>query len=206
MTKGKSRINGRITKENLILQSFILFSTKPYDKVTFVDIEKATNLSRGAILYHFASKQEIFNAVVEFALLGRTAVLEIPIKDKKPLKNFILDFIESCKSAIEEMGKHGIKNMNLAHYNIEYQALYFYEHFNKLSNQMRKIELETWIKVVKKAQETNEIKIELDAQIVGNLFLNAYTGHAYSAAKEENGCDVELLQKELLYLLDSFKK
>ncbi|MEA4966655.1 hypothetical protein SDC9_69228 [bioreactor metagenome] len=198
--KGTIRKNGRITRENLIFQSFILFSQKPYDKVTFPDIEKATGLSRGAILYHFSSKQAIFNAVVEFALLSRTTILEIPINEKDPLKSFILDFISSCNIAIREMSKHGIKNMNLAHYNIESQALYFYDQFDKLSRQMRMTELKVWTQVIKKAQEVGEIEKKYDAKILASLFLNAYLGHAYSAAKEEKGCDTKLLLDELMYL------
>ena len=195
-----TRRNGRITRENLIFQSFILFSLKPYDKVTFPDIEKATGLSRGAILYHFSSKQAIFNAVIEFALLSRTMILEIPIKEKEPLKSFILDFITSCNIAIKEMSKHGVKNMNLAHYNIESQALYFYEQFDKLSRQMKTTELKVWTQVIKKAREVGEIGERCDTDKLAALFLNAYLGHAYSAAKEEKGCDTKLLLDELMYL------
>jgi AcrR family transcriptional regulator len=197
---GKSRENGKITKGNIIFQSFILFSFKPYDKVTFTDIEKVTGLSRGAILYHFDSKQEIFNAVVESALLSRTTILDIPIREKNPLQTFIVDFVSSCKDAVKEMSKHGIKNMNLAHYNIESQALYFYDQFDKLSKQMRITELKVWSQVIKKAQDTSEIKKDLNPDLLATLFLNAYLGHAYSAAKEEKGCNTDLLLEELTYL------
>ncbi len=194
-----SRERGRITRENLIFKSFILFSNKPYDKVTFTDIEKATGLSRGAILYHFKSKQEIFDAVVESSLLKRTVFLEIPVMDKLPLKNFIIEFVRKSKEAIEDMAKHGIKNINLAHYNIESQALYFYDQFNKLSRQMRTTEIQVWTQLIKKAQDANEISKEADPSLSAILFLNIYYGHAFAAAKEEKGCDTELLLKELLY-------
>ena len=199
-TNRASRENGRITRENLTFRSFILFSLKPYDKVTFSDIEKATGLSRGAILYHFNSKQEIFNAVVESTLLNRTSILEIPIKEKDPLQSFIFDFVDSRKDVIKEMSKHGIKNMNLARYNIESQALYFYDQFDKLSRQMRTTELTVWTQVIKKSQDVNEIDKKHDPAKLASLFLNAYLGHAYSAAKEEKGCDTELLLDELMYL------
>lgn len=198
--KGIVRSNGRRTRENLVFQSFILFSLKPYDKVTFPDIEKATGLSRGAILYHFSSKQAIFNAVIEFGLLSRKTIVEIPIKEKDPLKSFILDFISSCNVAIKNMSKHGVKNMNLAHYNIESQALYFYDQFDKLSIHIRNTELKVWTKVIEKAQEVGEIGKKHDSDKLANLFLNAYLGHAYSAAKEEKGCDTGKLLDELMYL------
>lgn len=196
----KSRENGRMTKEKLIFQSFVLFSLKPYDKVTFVDIEKATELSRGAILYHFDSKQAIFNAVVEFSMIGRASILDIPFEDGAPLKSFITNFLDRCKSSIKEMAKYGIKNMNLAHYNIESQALYYYDQFDKLSKQMRATEHKVWTNVIKKAQDANEIKRNFDPEMLATLFLNAYLGHAYSAAIDEKGCDTNLLYNELIYL------
>lgn len=198
--KGKIRENGKKTKENLIFQSFVLFSLKPYDKVTFTDIEKATGLSRGAILYHFKSKQKIFNAVVEYSVLRRTAIFDIPINEKKPLESFIHDFISRYKQVIKEMGKAGIKNINLAHYNIESQSLYFYDKFDKLAEQMKATELNVWMQAIQKAQDADEINKDHDTEMLASLFLNAYLGRAYSAAKEKRGCDTDLLLKELMYL------
>ena len=195
-----SRTSGEATKKNLIFQSFVLFSTHPYSKVTFSDIEKATGLSRGAVLYHFKSKQEIFNAVVESSLLNRTVFLDIPIKDSNPLENFILDLIDNCKATIKEMAKNGIDNINRAHYTIESQALHFYEQFDKLATQMRSTELKIWGQVIKKAQNLNEIRKDIDCDILGHSFLNIYYGHAYAAAKDEKGCNVDILLKEMMLL------
>ncbi len=95
------------TKENILLQAFILFSKKPYDKVTFEDLEKATGLRRGALLYHVKTKMNLFNEVIESSILNRSSILNIPIQDKDCLKNFI----------------------------IESQALYYYTNYNQISKQ-----------------------------------------------------------------------
>lgn len=195
-----ARTSGDISKQNIILKSFALFSSRPYDQVTFDDIGKISGLSRGAILYHFKTKQEIFNEVVESSLLNRTVFLDIPIRDHNPLENFILDLIESCKTTIKEMKKQGINNINKAHYTIEFQALYFYDHFDKLSKQMRSMEIKVWSQVIKKAQDLGELKKDIDCVTLGTLFLNTYYGHAYASAKDEKGCDVELLHKEMMLL------
>ncbi|MDL2255239.1 TetR/AcrR family transcriptional regulator [Parabacteroides sp. OttesenSCG-928-K15] len=190
--------NRKDTKNAIIQEAFKLFSNKPYDQVTLTDIEHAINLSRGAITHHFKSKQEIFDSVIESAVLGRRTILDIPIEGNEPLKSFIKNFVDSCKDAQKEMNKIGIKNMNLAHYNIESQALYFYSQFDKLAKQMRETELKRWTFVVKRAQEAGEIKSTLNAELVGCVFLNTYLGHAYSAAKDENGCNTQLLLEELM--------
>ena len=50
------------TCEKLLLP---LFATKPFSDITFTDIEKVTGLSRGAILYHFKSKDEILASIID---------------------------------------------------------------------------------------------------------------------------------------------
>lgn len=199
------RLPDRNTKENIVFQAFLLFSKKPYNEVTFDDLEQVTGLSRGALLYHVKTKINLFNMVVESSLLNRTSILEIPIKEKDSLKFFIIDFINNCKNAIKVMKSHGINNMDLAHYNIESQALYYYENFNKMALQMRNTELKVWTQVVKKAIETKEIKEGLDAHMIASLFLNIYLGHVYTAAKEDYSSDLDLLKEELLALFDTIK-
>lgn len=52
--------NGKSTKDKLLIEAFKLFTSKPYDRVTFADLEQATGLSRGAILYHIKTKENLF--------------------------------------------------------------------------------------------------------------------------------------------------
>lgn len=52
------------TKKTIIVEAFKLFASKPYDQVTFADLEKATNLSRGAIMYHIKTKDNLFIEVM----------------------------------------------------------------------------------------------------------------------------------------------
>lgn len=53
-----------VSKQKILLESFKLFATKPFSDITFTDIEKVTGLSRGAILYHFKSKDEILASII----------------------------------------------------------------------------------------------------------------------------------------------
>ena len=54
-----------VSKQKILLESFKLFATKPFSDITFTDIEKVTGLSRGAILYHFKSKDEILASIID---------------------------------------------------------------------------------------------------------------------------------------------
>lgn len=191
-------------KNKLIFQAFLLYSKQLH--VTFEDLEKATNLSRGALLYHVKTKDNLFKMVVDSSLLNKSSIIDIPLKEKDCLKNFIQDFIKNCENVVKTMKGFGISNINLAHYTIESNALHHYEGFGKIAKHMYNLEIKGWANVIKKAAHNGEIKDNFDSDMLARLFLNMYLGHAYTAAKEEDGCDLDLLQEELLSLYEIIKK
>lgn len=193
------------TKKEILLQAFVLFSKKPYDQVTFSDLELVTGLSRGAILYHVKTKINLFNDVIKSSLLSRSSTLEIQIQEKDCLKNFILEFINNCEVAMKSMRSYGIKNINRAHFNIESQALYYYANYDEISKQWVSTEIKIWKQVIKKAIEKEEI-IEVDSEIMALVFEKIYLGHAYTAVTNENGCDIELLKRELFIIYELVKR
>lgn len=199
------RTTGKATKENILFQAFILFSKKPYDQVTFENLEKATGLSRGALLYHVRSKINLFNEVIEFCISNRSSIMNIPIQDEYCLKNFILDFIDKSETAIKTMNNYGIKNINLAYFNIESQAHYFYDNYNQLSKQWVAMETKAWAQVINKAVEKGEIRNNTDIDKLALLFEKLYLGHAYAAVSEKKGCDVNLLKDEFFSLYNLVK-
>lgn len=57
--------NPKQTRENIVSVSTKLFIEKGYDGTSMQDIINALGMSKGAIFYHFKSKEEIFNAAME---------------------------------------------------------------------------------------------------------------------------------------------
>lgn len=103
------------------------------------------------------------------------------------------------------MNGYGIKNINLAHFNIESQALYFYANYDQLIKRWMATEKKVWTQVINKAIEKKEIKKDTNADELAVLFGKLYLGHAYAAVFEEKGCDVNLLQKEFFSLYNLIK-
>ena len=66
--------DGKPTKNRLLIEAFKLFAHKPYDRVTFADLEEVTGLSRGAILYHIKTKENLFLNVVNKFIFDRNSV------------------------------------------------------------------------------------------------------------------------------------
>lgn len=62
MSRNKSP---EVTIDKILTISERLFITKGYDKTTIHDIIKELEMSKGAIYYHFKSKEEILDAVIQ---------------------------------------------------------------------------------------------------------------------------------------------
>lgn len=84
------------SKQKILLESFKLFVSKSLSDITFSDIEKATNLSRGAILYHFKTKDQIFTEIVNQFILDKDNKLPV-INQEKNLWENIEFFIDAKK-------------------------------------------------------------------------------------------------------------
>lgn len=191
------------SKERIIFEAFKLFCEKPYDQVTFADIEAATSLSRGAILYHFKAKENIFNRVIETYVLSSSSITGIDIKMRENLHEFISAFIEHLKTNKLQMKKWGMKNLNLALLNVEVSAFSFYPDMQDKSKKWYNGELRVWEEVLTNAQNSGEIRRNLDIKTISRLFETIYIGSSFLGVTNLQGVEVEELQGDFqnLYAL-----
>ncbi|MFA1822833.1 TetR/AcrR family transcriptional regulator [Virgibacillus oceani] len=59
------KYNAKQTKEDIIAAAVQLFKEKGFEKTSMMDIANTLGISKGGIYYHFASKEEIIDAVRE---------------------------------------------------------------------------------------------------------------------------------------------
>ena len=96
------------TKNKLIIEAFKLFASKPYDQVTFSDLEKATGLSRGAILYHIKTKENLFIEVINYFIFQITSAKSVKLTEEISLKEFLQAYINECMKEVKNMENIGI--------------------------------------------------------------------------------------------------
>lgn len=88
----------------LIDEARHIFARFGYNKATIDDIAKAAGKGKSTFYYYFASKDEIFKAVIEKeAGLLRAKLIESISNDKNPVdkvKNYILTRLESFKELV----------------------------------------------------------------------------------------------------------
>ncbi len=197
--------DGKPTKSRLLTEAFKLFALKPYDRVTFADLEEATGLSRGAILYHIKTKENLFLDIINKFIFERNSVANLPEKFHSSLSLFITQFIESCQKEKDEMLEIGISNVNNAMLNIEISAFYVLPEMREIANEWLCKEKNTWEIVLKNAISKKEIKGNIDIELFTNLFQNIYLGTSFAGVVHEDGYKTDQLKSEFMQIYQLIK-
>ena len=188
--------DGKSTKNKLLIEAVKLYASKPYDRVTFADLEEVTGLSRGAILYHVKSKESLFLDVVKNFIFERNSVLSIPETYRNSLKQFIAQFLLSCQKEKDELTEIGVLNINNAMLNIEISAFFVIPEMREYAYEWYSKEREIWKIVVNNAAINNEINSNLDIDTIADLFVNIYLGASFEGIVYKNGYKISKLEKE----------
>ncbi len=183
------------TWKSIHLEAFKLFSQKPYDKVTYTNIQEQTGLSRGTVLYHTKNKSVLFATVLsEFILTS--SVPERSFENGDSLKSFIQRFINNCRLDKKRMKKHGIVNINRSIINLCSQSFYYCPVMAERYAEWMRNQLRTWAKIIRIAMDKKEIRDDIDSEMVASLFHNMYLGFAFSGSIEKEGYDLDALNQE----------
>ena len=192
------------SKQKILLESFKLFVSKSLSDITFSDIEKATSLSRGAILYHFKTKDQIFTEIVNQFILDKDNKLPV-INQEKNLWENIEFFIAAKKKQQAFLTNIGIANANRAYICMTTNAMFFLEDMLQKMTQRRERELQYWRDLLCFAKNRGEIKKEIDEELWAQFFFNIYYGYSYTSMANSNGCDLNHLLEQFRYLYNLMK-
>lgn len=190
-------------KKKILLESFKLFANKPFGEVSYSEIQKATGLSRGAILYHIQSKENLFNLVLHKLIFERNSISNFDMNQK--LWDNIVAYIEEREKEQNEFKEMGIENINKAFINIECAGFYFQEKMHELTVNWINSELNFWKLLIKRAVENGEIRDNIDIQKESRLFLNVFLGASYVGIGLPLGYDLQLLREDFKYLYNKIK-
>lgn len=197
--------NGKSTKKRLLVEAFKLFASKPYDRVTFADLEQTTGLSRGAILYHVKTKENLFLDVVKMFIFEFNSVSFIPENSQSSLKLFLSHYINSCQKEKNEMADAGITNVNNAMLNIIISAFFSLPKMREFAIKWHSQEIVAWINILEKAIIQKEIRSDIDVKVFANLFENIYLGSYLGGIIYADGYKIDQLEREFMQIYQLIK-
>ncbi len=164
------------TRKNIMKAAIKIFSSKGYNKATFVDIAAAANVTRGAVYWHFKSKAELYISLSKEFGHGFVLNEVEKIKNMNELKTMeklkyimdkYLDMIETNEEfrAMEEMELKMIDTDDIE------VADYIQNELKNLINPD-----ENFVMLIKEGIDRGEFKEEIDAQLVFKIMTSCILG------------------------------
>lgn len=174
------------TKRKIFEASMKLFAEKGYDATSIEEITATVGVAKGTLYYHFSSKEEIFNFLVEEGMKLLNNSVDIKI-DKLP------NYIDKLKAIVLIQIKIVVKYENL----ITILLNQFWG--NEARNQMCKEQIFTYIEkieqIVKAGIEKGEIKQGNPQAIASEIYGLICSSLVYKARSQEE-IDVTKLYRE----------
>ena len=95
------------TRDYIIETASLIFNKKGYDGTSFSDIIKTTGLSKGAIYGHFANKDELALAALDYNLELASRIIFSNVKDRLNSYEKLIGFAKSYSMFYEIINKAG---------------------------------------------------------------------------------------------------
>lgn len=109
----RTKDEAAITRATLLKTALTVFSAKGYSAATLDDVAKAAKMTRGAIYWHFKSKAELYNTLVEEVSARGVAVVQQAVAEGGSLIEILRRvFVRQC--ALIEEDKEARAVMELA--------------------------------------------------------------------------------------------
>jgi TetR/AcrR family transcriptional regulator, transcriptional repressor for nem operon len=161
------------TKEHILGTSLLLFLQKSYRDVTMREIVEKTGLSKGAFYHYFTSKEELFKEIVTRFM--NTGSANYSSFDKKSLRKFYLDYIDSLESSLKQLSnmvdEKERESFNFNFFLILFEAVGRFPEFLKMELQQHRRDIDAWKKIIAVARKKGEIKSENSDEEIAQLFL-----------------------------------
>lgn len=202
-------MNKNNRKDLLYYEAFKLFLKHQYEGVSLNDIEKATNMTRGAIFYYHENKLELFKGVVKHFFIDKQKVQATIPYENKTLKEFINSFVDAIGSQMESLSKTiqevGATSASKAYIIMGLKLREYSEELNKEYTAIRNKILSNWIAAIQNAMTNGELKENLDVVTTAEVFISNYLGLSIWESFQ-SGLDIEHLKYNFNYLYDLIKK
>lgn len=205
MIKGYNMKKGDVTRQKLLRDAFVLFSSNSYERVSFSEMEKLSKTSRGSMIYYFKNKEGLFVEMLKTMIFNQSSVENVPTAYRQSLLSFYNYFLEVLERDRQYMASMGVNNMNKAMFFIEMSALANLSYFRETAIEWWEREKAVWTEVLEHAVATKEIKEDTNVELASEMFEKIYIGDCFEGVFKLNGADLSVLREHFDYLYSLVK-
>lgn len=196
---------GDVTRQKLLRDAFVLFSSNSYEKVSFSEMEKLSKTSRGSMIYYFKNKEGLFVEMLKTMIFNQSSVENVPTAYRQSLLSFYNYFLEVLERDRQYIASMGVNNMNKAMFFIEMSALANLSYFRETAIEWWEREKTVWTEVLEHAVATKEIKEDTNIKLASEMFEKVYIGDCFEGVFKLNGADLSVLREHFDYLYSLVK-
>lgn len=110
----RTKEEAAVTRATLLTTALAVFSTKGYAAATLTDVAKAAKVTRGAIYWHFKSKADLYNTLIEELSTRGALVVQQAIAEGGPLIEVLRRiFVRQCTLIEEDKEARAIMELAL---------------------------------------------------------------------------------------------
>ena len=181
------------TRQRLIAAASRQFAQHPYSMVSLDDILAEAELTKGAMYFHFASKQALALAIIDdLTEMSRAAVTELVARKMSGLETVIdLVYLLAVQDTQNEVARAGVRLLdtldNTALANTPWQSW-----------------IETVTTLVDKAATEGDIVTHHDPEDIAKMLVALWVGIRRISNLEQPGHHLDNLQKAWILALPSF--
>jgi AcrR family transcriptional regulator len=193
------------TRQIIIEAAFKNFAVDSYNNVSLKRIEEKAGLSRGALLYHFPTKEQIFTAVVDQFVVHSLSVTSINKNEIQFFSDFIDAYLVKLTVLQKKFQSLGIPNMAFGLVNLNMESFHYYKNFREIASAWNQSEDRTWLHQLEKAIKKNEIRHDIEIEKVAKSFKNLFYGTAYESLNSYTDDFLDMLKWQYYFLYNSLK-
>ena len=110
----RTKDEAAVTRATLLKTALTVFSAKGYSAATLDDVAKAAKMTRGAIYWHFKSKADLYNTLVEEVSARGAAVVQQAIAEGGSLIEILRRvFVRQCALIEEDQEARAVMELAL---------------------------------------------------------------------------------------------
>lgn len=170
-------------REELIKIAASLFVQKGFNGTSLQDIAETAGIQKASLFSHFHSKEEIYRIIVERYLINaQTPKQKFGNYEELSLLKFIELYLESIGRAmymLKAIIKAGDKT-SLRYFSFILESIEKYDDYAQQALKFCNDEIEMWRVVVQNAIDTGEVREDINAFHVAQIFRFSYLGMSYT--------------------------
>lgn len=167
----------KITKDEIIQKAFGLFLSHSYKDVTLSLILKETGLSKGGFYHHFASKEELFESVVEMFFFGVASDKGFqPRKENTFVENMDM-FLDQKENAFRLFAQNfGIEQSEINFFMFIMQAIQYLPGVRQKVDLFMYQEKQQLERIIAMAKQKGELKETIETRHLAEILMKLFDG------------------------------